>query len=120
MIKIIKRVLRSLNYATAGIVKTCKSEFMFRFYSVIYIAVVIIELICGFNPLHIVITLICGSGILSFELINTGVEKTVDAINIHNELTEFAKDASAGAVAFFSLTSVVVVVCIFLIHFGVL
>ena len=117
MIKIIKGVWQSFNYALAGMAKTFKSEHMFRIYLVLIILVLIAEVVLQLALMKIAITIICGAGILSFELINTGVEKTVDALGQRNKLTAFAKDAAAGSVALFAIGSLIAVVLMFIDHF---
>lgn len=117
MIKIIKGVWQSFNYALAGMAKTFKSEHMFRIYLVLIILALITEVVLRLALMKIAITIICGAGILSFELINTGVEKTVDALGQRNKLTAFAKDAAAGSVALFAIGSLIAVVLMFIDHF---
>lgn len=118
MIKLIKGVWTSFNYALAGMAKTFKSEKMFRFYLTLVIAVLALEIILQFSLMKLAITIICCVGILSFELINTGVEKAVDALEQHNELTAFAKDAAAGSVALFAIGSAIAVIMMFIDHFS--
>lgn len=110
MIKVLTRVNRSLKYAVAGIQKTFKAEYMFRFYSVVSVVVILIEIGLRVSISHIAISILAWSAVLSMELLNTGIEKAVDATEITNSLTEFAKDAGAGAVALLAITSAIITV----------
>jgi undecaprenol kinase len=48
-------------------------------------------------------------GVISLELVNTSIERTVDLITSeHHPLAKAAKDTAAGAVLFFSIVSLLV------------
>jgi len=117
MINVIRRVWRSFKFALAGMIKTYNSEWMFRFYLVLTLLVLMLALVLQMSLMRIAFLLVCCAGILSFELMNTGVERSVDALGVHNEVAEFAKDAAAGAVAVFAITSVVAMCFVFLDFF---
>ena len=117
MITLIKKVFKSSMHAFAGIQATFKSEHMFGFYLTIMLILLTLEILLKFELMRILFTIVCTAGILSFELINTGVERTVDALGKYNELTKFAKDAAAGSVAMFSITSIVCVLILFVDFF---
>lgn len=102
------RVWKSFGFAVEGIISTFRSEFMFRFYSAVLILVFTLALIVHLPLLELLFLMICWTIVLSFELINTGVEKAIDATSIHNQLTKFAKDAAAGSVAISGVMSGVV------------
>jgi len=110
-------VWRSFRFALAGIIKTYNSEKMFRFYLVLTMLVLMLAVVLQMSLVRIGFLLVCCAGILSFELMNTGVERTVDAIGARNEVTEFAKDAAAGAVALFAIVNIVAMILVFVDFF---
>jgi diacylglycerol kinase len=117
MKKLILHVWRSFQFARAGIVKTYKSEKMFRFYFVLTLLILLLAVLLGMSILRISFLLVCCVGILGFELMNTGVERAIDAMEVHNTVSEFSKDAAAGAVAMFAIGAIIAMVLVFLDFF---
>jgi len=117
MKKLILHVWRSFQFARAGIVKTYKSEKMFRFYLVLTVLILMLASAVGMSLLRISFLLVCCVGILGFELMNTGVERAVDAMEVHNAIAEFSKDAAAGAVATFAIGSIIAMFLVFVDFF---
>lgn len=115
MLKILKRVSKSGSFAVAGIRATLRSEFMSRFYLAAYIVIIIAAAFSGFSLVKWAIVIIAGSGVLAFELINTGVEKAVDMYGEeHSELGAFAKDAAAGSVFLFAWSGILAIILLFI------
>lgn len=112
MLKLIKHVWQSLQYACAGMIKTYETEKMFRFYLLLTLLILMVAIVVELPPIKIVFILVCCAGILSFELINTGVERAVDAIGKKNDMTKFAKDAAAGSVAVFAIASIIAIIIV--------
>ncbi|MCY7540506.1 diacylglycerol kinase family protein [Bacillus pumilus] len=109
------RFFRSFYYAFRGIWRTFLNERNFRFHTVAAIIVVI----CGFwfhiEPFEWMIVLLLCGGMFALELVNTGIEHTVDLMTEERHpLAEKAKDAAAGAVCVYAAISVMIGLIIFL------
>lgn len=117
MVSILKKMSLSFSYAVIGVKKTFKSEFMFRLYCVLYLVAFVLAIIARFSLMKIGMVILCGSGVLMAELLNTGIEKAVDALGKKNEMAAFAKDAAAGGVAVFAMSGGIVIVILFIDNF---
>ena len=116
MIKVLLQVWKSFGFAVSGMKKTFKSERMFRFYIFLYTLMSGVSLIIKLPFIQYLLLMLSWSAVLSFELINTAVEKTVDALKMHNKLTEYAKDAAAGSVALMGVTSGIITIATWTMH----
>ncbi|MED1409618.1 MULTISPECIES: diacylglycerol kinase family protein [Bacillus] len=109
------KLLDSFGYAIAGIYFCLHYE---RNMKIHYLAAVIV-ICCGFY-FHItktewIVVLIVIGIVMSLEMVNTAIEKTVDlaTTDIH-PFAKIAKDVAAGAVLLFAIIAVVIGAIIFL------
>ncbi len=114
MINMFQSIFRSFGYAFKGIFRTVKEERNFRIHLVAVALVTWVAFLYEITPGQALVLVILFGLVLSLELINTAVEKTVDlATEQRHPLAEKAKDAAAGAVLSGAVTSVVSAVIIF-------
>lgn len=94
-------MLKSFKFAFEGIINTIKKERNLKIQILIMICVVILGFLVELTVFEWIICAIFFGIVISAELFNTAIEKTLDYANEKNEKNEtikFAKDASAGAV----------------------
>ncbi|WP_285876624.1 diacylglycerol kinase family protein [Fictibacillus phosphorivorans] len=109
------KLLKSFQYAYAGIIQTYRSEQNFKIHLFISVTVIIIAVILNFSALRMTVLLIVIGIVLALELMNTAVEKTVDLITLkRHPLAKEAKDAAAGAVLVFSIFAVIIGILLFI------
>ncbi len=114
MIKMFQSIFRSFGYAAKGILRTIREERNFRIHLVAVFLVSWFSVLYEVTVGQAVILVILFALVLSLELLNTAVEKTVDlASPDKHPLAEKAKDAAAGAVLVGAIASVVVAVLMF-------
>lgn len=110
-------MLNSFKYAFHGIHDVFKSGRNFRIMAACFIIVVIAGIILGLSVIEWAAVLLCCAGVLSFELVNTALESTVNiATEEYKPLAKKAKDAAAGASLVFSLFSAAIGFIIFIPH----
>jgi undecaprenol kinase len=115
MIKDWARLLRSFKYATAGIKHAFKSEQNIRIHTFSVIVIFGLAFLLGVSKLEWMILLLLVGGIISLELINTAIERTIDLVTnkeLH-PLAKHAKDLAAAAVFIFAIISVMIGIIIF-------
>lgn len=107
--------LSSFKHAFNGIKGGLKEENNFKIMSVCFLLVIIANIVLQVTTLEWIITLICSGVVLSLELVNSAVEKTIDFVTdeIH-DLAGAAKDYSAGAALIMSGISFIVALVIYL------
>lgn len=107
--------LSSFKHAFNGILGGVKEEKNFKTMLICFIAVLCANIILGVTTLEWIITLICSGIVLSLELVNSAVEKTIDFVTdeIHH-LAGAAKDYSAGAALIMSIISFIIALIIYL------
>ncbi|MGY0009693.1 diacylglycerol kinase family protein [Bacillus anthracis] len=109
------KLIDSFGYAIVGIFFCLRHE---RNMKIHYLAAVIV-LFCGFyfhiTKVEWMILLIVIGIVMSLEMVNTAVEKTVDlaTTDIH-PFAKVAKDVAAGAVLLFAIIAVIIGAIIFL------
>ncbi|KXY41759.1 diacylglycerol kinase family protein [Bacillus mycoides] len=109
------KLLDSFGYAIAGIYFCLRHE---RNMKIHYLAAVIV-ICCGFyfhiTTMEWIVVLIVIGIVMSLEMVNTAVEKTVDlaTADIH-PVAKIAKDVAAGAVLLFAIIAAVIGAIIFL------
>ena len=110
-----KKFFSSFKYAFDGILTVFKNEQNFKIHTIISAVVILTAIALGFSNLRMIILLIIIGIVLSLELVNTAVEKTVDLVtqNVH-PLAKQAKDAAAGAVLVFSIFAVIIGILLFI------
>ena len=104
----------SVLHAVSGIFKAIKTEENLRFHIVIANLIFIFAYFYGLDRAEWAILIITAFLMISLELVNTAVERTVDTATSEILPTaKFAKDASAGAVLVMAIASLMVGVCLF-------
>lgn len=110
-------MLNSFKYAFHGIRYALKDGRNFRIMAACFIIVVIAGILFGLSGLEWAAVLLCCAGVLSFEMVNTALESTVNIVtDEYKLLAKKAKDAAAGATLVFSLFSVAIGLIIFIPH----
>ncbi len=111
----IKRFLKSFGYAVNGIRAVWKSEQNFRFHTFAMILIIALSFALSISRIEWCIILLLIFGMLSFEIMNTAIEKTVDLVTgEYHPLAKLAKDFAAGAVLLFAIASIIIGTIIFL------
>lgn len=107
--------LNSFKFAFEGIIFASKSERNFRFHLLATIAVILAGMFSHLSTVEWIILILCISGMLSLELVNSALERVVDLASpeIH-VLAKLAKDMSAAAVLVFACASAIIGILIFL------
>ena len=110
-----KKLIESFKHAIDGVINTASVEKNLKIHFMIMICVIILGLIVKLSTLEWIICIILFGLVISAELFNTALEKTMDYINRdYDEEIRFIKDASAAAVLVLAIASAVVGVIIFL------
>ncbi len=114
MIEMLQGVFRSFGRAFQGIFCTLREERNFRIHLVAVCLVTCFSVLYEVSWGQAVVLVILYSVVLSLELINTAVERTVDLVTMERcPLAKKAKDAAAGAVLVSAIAAVVVAVLMF-------
>ena len=109
-----QKFLKRLNIAFWGILFAFKEERNFRIQSLIAIAVIFLMIILNLNYIEKSVLLLTILVVLSFELINSQIEKFLDIIQPeHHPRVKIIKDFSAGAVLLSAIVSVIIGTLIF-------
>ncbi|MBC6974509.1 diacylglycerol kinase family protein [Bacillus sp. Xin] len=109
------KLINSFGYAIAGVYFCLRHERNMK----IHFWAAVIVICCGFY-FHVTITewlilLITIGSVMSLEMVNTAVEKTVDlATADFKPFAKIAKDVAAGAVLLFTVIAVIIGAIIFL------
>lgn len=107
--------LSSFKHAFNGIKGGIKEENNFKIMSVCFLLVIIANIVLQVTTVEWLITLLCSGVVLSLELVNSAVEKTIDFVTdeIH-DLAGAAKDYSAGAALIMSGISFIIALIIYM------
>ncbi len=110
-----ERLLRAFTYAIQGLWYAVKTEKNFQ----IHLIAALVVSACGFafklNKVEWLFILLCIFGMLSLELLNSAIEKTVDLVTDEiRPLAKQAKDLAAGAVLVYAVMTVVIGLLIFI------
>ena len=111
-------IIKSFRDAVNGIINTIPTERNLKIQVMVMIFVIAVGLIVRLSNFEWIICIILFGLILSAELFNTALEKTLDYINedYSNEI-KFIKDASAGAVLVLAIASAIIGLIIFIPKF---
>ncbi len=110
--------LTSIKHAVHGIIGGIKEEKNFRIMLFCFGLVLAANIVFKVTSTEWIITLICSGLVLSSELINSAVEKTIDFVTDEfHHLAGAAKDYSAGAALITSIISVIVGFIIYIPYF---
>lgn len=109
------KLIRSFAYAIEGIVHSIKREQNVRIHFMIAIVVICLGFYYHITTTEWLFVLFAIGGMVSLELMNTAIERTVDLVTQQKHpLAKQAKDAAAGAVLIFAIISVIIGCIIFL------
>ncbi len=101
-----KSFIKSFSFATSGIKHALRNERNFRIQWLCAVLVLLINLLLPFSLNQQIILLLLIAGVLSFELVNSAVERTCDASGQEfSEEKKDAKDRAAGSVLIFSFSA---------------
>lgn len=110
-----KRLLSSFRFALQGLSAVIKKEKNVKIHLLAAVIVVIASFLLRISALEWMFILFCIFGMLSLELINSALEKTVDLVTEDfHPLAKYAKDVSAAAVLLYALMTVIIGCVIFL------
>lgn len=110
----IQRLLLSLRFAGNGL-KLAVTEPNMRVHFAAGIIVSAAGFIFSLTRLEWCVIVVTIAGILSLEMVNTAIEKTVDLVtDEYKPLAKMAKDLAAGAVLLFACAAVVIGLIIFI------
>ncbi len=105
----------AFKFACEGLIHVSKSERNFRFHLFAAILVIVVGMVSNLSKMDWILIIICISGMLSLELLNSTVERLVDlASPKFHVLAKQAKDMSAAAVLVFACASAIIGILIFL------
>lgn len=101
--------------ARKGMRLVLKSEINIRVHFVVAVIVLILAFIMGLSIAKICILLLTIAFVIAFEMINSAIEFSLDAVfkNKYNKLVGMAKDISAGAVMFATVIAIAIGIMIF-------
>jgi len=107
--------LSSFKHAFHGIKGGVKEENNFKTMSVCFLLVIVANIVLQVTTVEWIVTLLCSGIVLSLELVNSAVEKTIDFVTdeIH-ALAGAAKDYSAGASLIMSVISFIIALIIYI------
>ncbi|MFZ3588194.1 diacylglycerol kinase family protein [Bacillus sp. DJP31] len=110
------RLLRSFGYAWEGILHAYSTEQNIRIHTLIGILVCIVAFFLDVTSTEWMIIFILIAGMISLELLNTAIERTIDLVTKkeYHPLAKQAKDLSAAAVFIFAIVSVMIGLIIFM------
>lgn len=109
-----KRFIDSFLNAIAGIKEAISRERNMKIHLVTALVVVVLAIVLSLPILHLLVLLIIISLVISFELMNTAIERLVDlATEEFHPLAKAAKDLAAGAVFVMAITAVVIGIILF-------
>jgi diacylglycerol kinase (ATP) len=109
-----KNLMDSIGFAIRGFRWAASSQSNLRFHLIVAVMVVIGGFFLQVTALDWCILLLCIGLVVSAELFNTAIEKTVDLISPEwNDKAGIIKDIAAAAVLFISLTALIIGIVIF-------
>lgn len=109
--------MKSFRYAIEGIINTTKKEKNLKIHMIAMVCVIVVGFIVKLSYLEWIVCIILIGLVISAELFNTSIEKTLNYVNEKNEYDErikFIKDASAAGVLVLVIVSVITGFAIFL------
>lgn len=110
-----KRLFNSFKYAFNGIKIGLKEEANMKIHFIMMILVLLASYILNISITELIICLIMIGLVISFELINTAIEATVDLVTKEiNSLAKTAKDTAAAGVFVISIIAAIVGLIIFI------
>lgn len=108
-------VLKSFTFALSGIISAVKCERNLQIHLAITVLIICMGMMFSISGIEWIFIIFAIGGMLSFELLNTAIERVVDlATEKYHPLAKQAKDIAAGAVLIYAVLSVIVGLIIFL------
>jgi diacylglycerol kinase (ATP) len=112
------QIRKPFGYAWSGIRAALRAEQSFRIQVAVAAAVIVAGLLVGITRLEWVLVTIAIGTVLSLELLNTMIEKTLDLLHPgQDERVKVIKDVSAAAVLISSLAAMIVGMIVFVRRF---
>ena len=117
------KVIRSFKYAAQGFAHCVRRERNFRFHLFATTALIAFGIVFDIERYEVFALIFAVSFVLVSEMVNTAIERTVDALREHTQdddtpkldgLRKIAKDVAAGAVFVSAIFAAVVGLMIFL------
>ena len=110
-----KKLRASFQFASEGVRDVWKNEQNFRIHSTVAFVMISFGFFFELSTTEWLFLLLSIFGVLSLEVMNTAVERTVDLITSeYHPVAKRAKDASAAAVLIFSCGAAIIGMIIFL------
>ncbi|QQK75827.1 diacylglycerol kinase family protein [Salicibibacter cibarius] len=110
----VRRLFFSFVFASRGLWYVLKNEQNMVIHMAIASAILVLGFVFGISPIEWAILLVVIGGVITFELVNTAIERVVDLVSEdYHPLAKIAKDVAATAVFVYSLIAVVVGIIIF-------
>ena len=108
-------LINSFRYAFSGIFSALKSERNMKIHMVALVLVVVFGFLLRISETEWIVCILCIALVISSEMINTAIEKTVDlATDEIKETAKKAKDIAAGAVLINAIGSAIISAIIFI------
>ena len=109
------KLINSFKYAIEGLINTANVERNLKIHLTATVCVIILGLIVKLSKMEWVICIILIGLVITAELFNTALEKTLDYINEDYDADiKFIKDTSAAAVLVMAISSAIIGLMIFL------
>ncbi|WP_257346035.1 diacylglycerol kinase family protein [Pseudalkalibacillus decolorationis] len=110
----INKVANSFRYAFQGIKEGWRNELNFRIHCICAVGTIILAYLFQFGIVKWMVLLITIGVVISLELINSAVERTVDLVTKeYHPIAKQAKDLAAASVFIFSLVAVIIGILLF-------
>ena len=108
-------LIKSFKHAIDGIANTVSTERNLKIHIIIMFCVIALGFAVKLSQMEWIICIILFGLVISAEIFNTALEKTLDYINEdYDDKIKFIKDASAAAVLVIVISSVIIGLMIFL------
>ena len=109
-----KNVISSFKYAFQGMFSALKTERNLKIHVTIMMLVIIAGIVLKISKIEWIICIILFGLVIGGEMLNSAIETVVDiAMPDINPKAKFAKDAAAGAVLVFAISSAIIGFMIF-------
>ncbi|WP_059102657.1 diacylglycerol kinase family protein [Shouchella shacheensis] len=110
-----RRLLRSFRFAFEGLLHVVKNEQNMQIHLVAGVVVLTLGFLLNIPLAHWLILLLVVGGMLTLEIMNTAIERTVDLVSEdYHPLAKRAKDVAAAAVFVFCLFAIGIGLLIFI------
>jgi diacylglycerol kinase (ATP) len=109
-----RRILKTSKYSIQGLLSAWKSEEAFRIEVILFLVLLPVAFFIGKSAVETCLLVMSLFIVLIVELLNTGLEKTIDRISMDvNQLSGFVKDVGSAAVAISLIQALVIwaVIC---------